>query len=134
MSRLGAIKMKERQWENAHWTLGPREDEPEEEPIVYEKWTEDQARIGCGLALFFLKLNPPDTWWYEYCTTQAHLYPMGSYRYTFWWTLRVYGEDEERGAAYLGPDRWTEWEQDFEWKLEQFRSGICSGDQEEHPW
>jgi hypothetical protein len=135
MSRLGAIKMRERrmaqQWENAEWTYNPApETEEEETTALAEDCTEEQAKIACGLALFFLKLNPPTTWWYKYCVEQSCLYAHGSYRHTFWWSLRTFGPDDDD----LAESGWEGWEQYFGWKLNQYSERIARSEHEAHPW
>jgi len=114
MSRLGAIKMRERRWQNADWIYSPPLSF--EEKQVFEECTEEQAKIGCGLALFFMKLNPPETWWFQYCVEQSCLYPDRSYRHMFWWSLRTYGAEDK--------ENFETWQSYFNWKISQTKDMI----------
>lgn len=53
-------------------------------------------------------------WWYDYCVRESCKYQTkayGSYAYVFWWSLRMYGDDND----------WLSWRKYLNFKLEQHK-------------
>jgi len=76
--------------------------------------TKENVITACALCyvfMFLLKDREEDSWWC-YCQEQSCLYPHGSYRNVFWWSLRILGdgrENEEEFFEYFAW-KWREYE------------------------
>lgn len=96
------------------WVLVPKAPEPLEPPPVDEReYTEEEVKTACELSLFFMLLFVSDAHrWFMICVEQSCSYPLGSYRNTFWWSMRyIPSHGMEDFRTYLP------------WKINEFDSG-----------
>lgn len=119
MSMLGARKLRERR---DTWAYVGRQDEPELPPTIDSReYSEEEVRIACEWTfVFMLMFKRGQGQWYVMTTDLAHTFPQGSYRYCFFWGLRLYGstkyETNEAFREYL------------DWKISQFDDGAIRRD------
>lgn len=114
MSRIGARAKRERL--NTSW-YGKTSTYSKKPKVWSRTYNEEEVKIACEWTLvFMLMFRDPKARhgaWYEMTTTHSCRFPMGSYRYIFFWSLRFLGEK-------AGLDGFREY---LAWKLAQFTDG-----------
>jgi len=83
--------------------------------LKVQKPSEEAVKKACEWALFFMLLfhdRTPGSW-YRDTTDLANRYPNGSYRYVFWWSVRMFFQ---KGQTV----DWTDFREYLEWKMSQY--------------